>query len=86
MQSLPIHLIMTLFLMQIFPISSTYGSRRSIGDQFPDAFAASLTPKSAELVQHSGRFNGNKQAAKNFYESGMMESFQSAYDSLSDNG
>ena len=60
--------------------------RRSIGDQFPDAFANSLAPKSAELVQHSGRFNGNKQAAKNFYESGMMESFQAAYDSLSDNG
>ena len=60
--------------------------RRSIGDQFPDAFANPLTPKSAELVQHLGRFNGNKQAAKKFYEEGMTESFQSAYDSLSDNG
>ena len=60
--------------------------RRSIGDQFPDAFAETLTPKSAELVQHSGRFDGNKQAAKKFYETGMMESFQSACDSLSDDG
>ena len=60
--------------------------RRSIGDQFPDAFADPLTPKSAELVQHSGHFNGNKLAAKKFYEAGMTESFQSAYNSLSDNG
>ena len=30
--------------------------RRSIGDRFPETFAEPLTPKSAELVQHSGRF------------------------------
>ena len=59
--------------------------RRSIGDQFPDVFADPLAPKPAELVQHSEHFNGNKQAAKKFYEAGMTESFQSAHNSLSDN-
>ncbi|MDE0636959.1 MAG: DUF1156 domain-containing protein [Candidatus Poribacteria bacterium] len=60
--------------------------RRSIGDQFPNNFAKPLTPKSAELIQHSGRFNGDNEAAKTFYESGMAATFQSAYNSLTENG
>ena len=60
--------------------------RRSIGDRLPDVFSAPLTPKLDELIQHSGRFNNNKAAAKAFYESGMAESFQSASKSLSDEG
>ena len=60
--------------------------RRSIGDQFPNTFRDLLTPKMDELIQHSGRFNGNKEVAKVFYEEGMAESFQSAYNSLSDDG
>ena len=60
--------------------------RRSIGDQFPDVFAEVLTPKSDELVQHSDHFNGDNKAAKEFYESGMAATFQSAYSSLMDNG
>ena len=60
--------------------------RRSIGDRFPDVFGDSLTPKFDELVQHSGRFDGDNKAAKEFYESGMASSFQSAHDSLSDDG
>ena len=58
--------------------------RRSIGDRFPDAFAELLTPKSAELVQHSGRFDGDNEAARVFYEDGMAESFRTAYQSLSE--
>ena len=58
--------------------------RRSIGDQFPDTFAEPLTPKSAELVQHSGRFDGDNRAAKAFYEDGMAKSFRTAYQSLSE--
>ena len=58
--------------------------RRSIGDRFPDVFAKPLTPKSAELVQHSGRFEGDNQAAKAFYEDGMAGSFHTAYQSLSE--
>ena len=60
--------------------------RRSIGDQFPDGFAEPLSPKSAELVQHSGRFDGDNEAARKFYENGMAESFQLAHNSLSDDG
>ena len=60
--------------------------RRSIGDRFPDVFAEPLTPKSAELVQHSGRFDGDNEAAKAFYEDGMAESFRTAYQSLSEDG
>ena len=58
--------------------------RRSIGNQFPNVFVESLTPKSAELVQHSGRFGGDKVAAKAFYEDGMAESFHAAHQSLSE--
>lgn len=58
--------------------------RRSIGDQFPDVFSDSLTPKVDELIQHSGRFDGNKEIAKVFYEEGMADSFKEAYDSLCD--
>ena len=60
--------------------------RRSIGDSFPDVFSESLTPKLDELIQHSGRFDGNKTVAKRFYEEGMAESFQSAHNLLSDDG
>ncbi len=60
--------------------------RRTIGDQFPDVFGDSLTPKLDELIQHSGRFNNDKKVAKEFYEKGMAESFQSAHDSLSNDG
>ena len=60
--------------------------RRSIGDQFPDAFAEALTSKSDELVQHSDHFDGDSKAAKEFYESGMAATFQSAHNSLTDNG
>ena len=58
--------------------------RRSIGDRFPDAFAEPLTPKSAELVQHSGRFDGDNRAAKAFYEDGIADSFRTAHQSLSE--
>ena len=60
--------------------------RRAIGDRFPDTFAEPLSPKSAELVQHSGRFDGDNEAARRFYENGMAESFQLAHNSLSDDG
>ncbi len=58
--------------------------RRSIGDQFPDVFSDPLTPKVDELIQHSGRFGGNKETAKVFYEKGMADSFKEACTSLSD--
>ena len=38
------------------------------------------------LVQHSDHFDGDNKAAKEFYESGMAATFQSAHNSLIDNG
>ena len=60
--------------------------RRTIGNQFSGNLPEPLTPKINELVQHTGRFEGNKNEAKKFYEKGMAESFQSAYQTLSNDG
>ncbi len=60
--------------------------RRTIGTQFSGIASEPLTPKINELVQHAGRFEGNNDEAKRFYEKGMAESFRSAYQSLSDDG
>jgi len=60
--------------------------RRSIGDRFAEVFRDDLTPKSDELVQHSGRFDGDNQAARSFYETGMAASFHTAHDTLCNDG
>ena len=44
--------------------------RRSIGDRFPNTFTEPLTPKQAELVQHSGRFDGDKKSSKSILRRG----------------
>ena len=60
--------------------------RRTFDPQFSDSLSEPLTPKINELVQHAGRFEGNNDAAKRFYEKGMVESFQNAHETLSDDG
>ena len=60
--------------------------RRTIGNQFSGILSEPLTPKINELVQHTGRFEGNKDEAKKFYEKGMADSFRSAYQTLSNDG
>ena len=60
--------------------------RRTINKQIFGTLSESLTPKIDELVQHAGRFEGNADEAKEFYEKGMAESFQSAFDTLSNDG
>ena len=60
--------------------------RRCMSDQRPSLFNDILTPKSDELVQHSGRFDGDRNTAIAFYEHGMAESFRSARDSLRNDG
>ena len=60
--------------------------RRIVGHQFSTNLTRSLTPKIDELVQHAGRFDGNNKEAKKFYEKGMTESFQNAYQTLSAHG
>ncbi|MDE0014701.1 MAG: DUF1156 domain-containing protein [Candidatus Poribacteria bacterium] len=60
--------------------------RRIIGEQFFGISSEPLTPKTSELIQHTGRFEGNNDKAKEFYENGMAKSFQSAYKTLSEDG
>ena len=60
--------------------------RRTIGKQFFGISSEPLTPKISELVQHTGRFEGNNDKARKFYENGMAKSFQSAYKTLSEDG
>ena len=60
--------------------------RRTVDDKFFGALSTELTPKINEIVQHTGRFKGNKDEAKEFYEKGMAKSFQSAYKTLSEDG
>jgi adenine-specific DNA methylase len=60
--------------------------RRSIGDLFPDQFGSDLAPKSNEIVQHTGRFGGDADAAKKFYENGMAGVFHSAQGVLASDG
>ncbi|RKU07986.1 hypothetical protein C6503_23700 [Candidatus Poribacteria bacterium] len=60
--------------------------RRMFDPRFSDSLSEPLTPKIDELVQHSGRFDGNNTEAKKFYEKGMVESFQKAHETLSEDG
>ena len=61
--------------------------RRTIGNQFSgNNLSEPLTPKINELVQHTARFEGNKNEARKFYEKGMADSFRSAYQTLSNDG
>lgn len=60
--------------------------RRIIGTQFSHILSETLAPRINELVQHAGRFEGDNDAAKRFYEKGMAESFQNAHEALSDDG
>ena len=60
--------------------------RRIVGTQFSSVAEDPLTPKISELVQHAGRFEGNNDEAKKFYEKGMADSFQTAYQTLLDDG
>ena len=59
--------------------------RRAIENQFSELPANELTPKQEELVQQH-RTGEIGKIGKEFYEKGMEESFQTANDSLCDNG
>jgi len=49
--------------------------RRTIGDLYPDLFATILVPKEPELVAAPERFGGDKQEAKEHFESGFRKAF-----------
>lgn len=49
--------------------------KRSIGDLYPELFTTPATPKTPEIIQEPGRFDGNKGEAKQFYETQMTKAF-----------
>lgn len=49
--------------------------RRTIGDQYPDLFKTILVPKAPELIAAPERFNGDKEKAKEHFESGFRKAF-----------
>ena len=53
--------------------------RRSLGSIYPDLFATLLTPKAPELIADPARFDGSRQAARDFFERGMARFFERAH-------
>ena len=49
--------------------------RRTIGDLYPDLFSTLLVPKAQELTASPERFGGEKQKAKEHFESGFRKAF-----------
>lgn len=49
--------------------------RQSLKNTFPKLFRTMLVPKAEELVATPYRFDGSKQKAKDFFESGMRQAF-----------
>lgn len=49
--------------------------RRTIGDLYPDLFQTILVPKESELVAAPERFGGDKQKAKEHFETGFRKAF-----------
>ena len=50
--------------------------RRSLSSVYPELFSTLLVPKEPELVATPYRFNGKKQKAKEFFETGLKKAFQ----------
>jgi len=49
--------------------------RRTVGDLYPDLFSTLLVPKAQELTASPERFDGDKQQAKQHFESGFRRAF-----------
>ena len=49
--------------------------RRTIGELYPDLFKTILVPKAPELTAAPERFDGNKEKAKEHFESGFRKAF-----------
>lgn len=56
--------------------------RRSLGDLYPDIFATMLVPKARELTASPERFDGDKEKAKEHFESGFRHAFSRLRDRL----
>ena len=53
--------------------------RKSLRDIYPDLFRTMLVPKTEELVATPYRFDGSKEKANAFFESGMLRTFKQIY-------
>jgi putative DNA methylase len=49
--------------------------RRSLKNVYPKLFSTMLVPKAEELIATPYRFDGSKEKAKEFFESGMLQAF-----------
>jgi putative DNA methylase len=49
--------------------------RRTLGNIYPDLFSTVLVPKTEELVATPNRFDGNRQRAQEFFETGLSKAF-----------
>lgn len=56
--------------------------RRNIGDLYPDLFSTMLVPKMPELTASPQRFDGNKDRAKDHFETGFRKAFTSLRDKM----
>ncbi len=59
--------------------------KRSVGFLFEDEFSGELTPKRREAVMAPHRHDGDKRAARRFYEQEMAEAFREAHRVLKPN-
>lgn len=50
--------------------------RQTLRATYPDIFGTMLVPKTEELVATPYRFNGDKDAARDFFEEGMFQAFK----------
>jgi putative DNA methylase len=50
--------------------------RRSLSKVHPELFGTLLPPKAEELIADPARFDGNKEQAKDFFESGLQKVFE----------
>jgi putative DNA methylase len=50
--------------------------RRSLGRVYPDLFSTVLVPKAQELVATPYRFGGDKEKARQFFETGLRKAFE----------
>jgi putative DNA methylase len=50
--------------------------RRSLGRVYPDLFSTVLVPKAQELVATPYRFDGDKEKARQFFETGLGKAFE----------
>jgi putative DNA methylase len=60
--------------------------RRSVGALYPEHFAAPSTPKKQEIIAASYRHAGNREKARQFYETMMQKAFSEAARVLKNSG